>query len=57
METIDNQDTVSTPVPSAEPTTFGKTPQPWQLRNNWAKPKRIRRRIAQPEIDLWEGEH
>lgn len=53
METIDSQDTLS---PSEEEqSVFGKAPQPWQLRNNWVKPKR-KRKGKKIEIDLWKEE-
>lgn len=53
METIEIKDALSTPEESAD--TFGKAPLPWQLRNNWAKPKRIRKPKKAP-IDLWKDE-
>lgn len=55
METIEIKDAHSVPEESAD--TFGKPPLPWQLRNNWAKPKRIRKpKGKNAPIDLWEDE-
>jgi hypothetical protein len=56
METIENRDVLIVSEPDSEQSAFGKAPQPWQLRNHWAKPKRIRKRKATPEIDLWKDE-
>jgi len=50
------QDAVSISSDGLEADAFGKPPQPWQLRNNWLKPKRIRKRRTSPEIDLWREE-
>lgn len=50
METIEIKD--AAPF-SDEEECFGKAPQPWQLRNDWLKPKRKRKKA---EIDLWKEE-
>lgn len=56
METIEIQDALSIQEDREEEQTFfGKPPQPWQLRNNWAKPKR-KRKSRKVEIDLWQEE-
>ena len=56
METIEIQDVSSIQEDHGEEQTFfGKPPQPWQLRNNWAKPKR-KRKSRRVEIDLWREE-
>jgi len=52
METIEVQDVLSISEDQREDETFGKPPQPWQLRNNWVKPKR-KRKSRRVEIDLW----
>lgn len=50
METIEVKDTAAF---NEEEECFGKAPQPWQLRNDWMKPKRKRKKV---EIDLWKEE-
>jgi len=56
METIDSQDVLSISAERSEDEVFGKAPQPWQLRNNWMKPKR-RRKSRKVEIDIWAEEN
>ena len=57
METVDINDVLCiTETAEDVGASFGKTPQPWQLRNNWVKPKRKRKR-RRVEIDLWEMEN
>lgn len=56
MEPLNTQDTLSDSGAEQEASVFGKAPQPWQLRNSWLKPKRIRKRASLKEIDLWQGE-
>lgn len=55
METIEPQDVASLLKEEIELEFFGNPPQPWQLRNNWVKPKRKRNR-AKPELDIWKEE-
>jgi len=55
MEPIDSQDLISLSEEQREDDVFGKAPQPWQLRNNWVKPKR-KRKPRRVEIDIWAEE-
>lgn len=57
MRTIETQDSAPLTGEELEQETFGKSPQPWQLRNNWTPPKRKRNRAkAKIELDLWQEE-
>lgn len=57
MEPIELEDLMLEAEAQTEEEVFGKAPQPWQLRNDWMKPKRKRKsRSAKLEIDLWKEE-
>lgn len=57
METIEAQDAVGISEDRLEEDFFGKPPQPWQHRNSWKKPKRIRKSSKRAEVDLWLEEN